>query len=68
MAHHTQTEIQIHTDTCIHTEIQIPFSYFVIFGLFGMHAKDTNFIFGTHTHTQIQKHIETCTHTHTLPF
>ena len=57
MAHHT------HTDTCTqkHTQIQVPFLHFT---LFGIHAKDTNFIFGipqTYTCTDTQ----TCTHINT---
>ena len=57
MAHHT------HTDTCTqrYTQIQVSFVHFTLFGSFGIHAKDTNFIFGipqTYTCTDTQ----TCTH------
>ena len=41
-------------------------SHFALFGSFGIHAKDTNFTFGTPwTHTHIQIHTDTCTYTDT---
>ena len=49
----------LHIDT--YRQIQIPFLHFTLFGSFGIHAKDTNFIFGipqTYTCTDTQ----TCTH------
>ena len=45
----------------MHTQIQIPFSHFAPFGSFGIHAKDTNFIFGT-PQTYIDTDTHTCTH------
>ena len=39
-------------------------SHFVLFGLFGIHAKDTKFINGTHT-THREKYKCTQTHAHT---
>ena len=49
----------------MHTQVQIPFLHFTLFGSFGMHAKDTNFTFGT-PHTHIQVHTkDSCTHTDT---
>ena len=58
MAHHTHTEI------CTQRHIQIPFLHFTLFASFGIHAKDTNFIFGipqtyTCTDTQTYTHIDT---------
>ena len=65
MAHtpHTQRNIDAHRHmhTQIHTDIHIPFLHFTLFGSFGIHAKDTKFIFSipqTYTCTDTQ----TCTH------
>ena len=60
MAHtpHTQTKINVHRH--MHTQIQIPFLHFTLFGSFGIHAKDTNFTFGTpHTHTNTHRLMHT---------
>ena len=44
----TQTHAHTDTDTILH---------FTLFGSFGLHAKDTNFTFGTpHTHRYTQTH------------
>ena len=59
MAHHTHTEIQIHTYTYTHTEI--PFSYFVIFGLFGMHANIFYIWHTTQMHTDTYAILTFCT-------
>ena len=56
----TQGNIKVHS-RLVHTQIQIPFLHFTLFESFGIHAKDTNFIFGipqTYTCTDTQ----TCTH------
>ena len=47
LAHYTHMEIDTHRHmhTHRHTQIQIPFLHFILFGSFGIHAKDTNFIF-----------------------
>ena len=60
MTHHTQTPAHRETQR----QIQIPFLHFTLFGSFGIHAKDTNFIFGipqtyTCTDTQTRIHIDT---------
>ena len=62
---HTHTEKyryrQTHAHTDTHRQIQISFLHFTLFGTFGIHAKDTNSIFGipqTYTYTDTQ----TCTH------
>ena len=49
LAHHIHMEIdtQRHRHMHRHTQIQIPFLHFALFGSSGIHAKDTNFIFGT---------------------
>ena len=60
-----------------HTQIQIDTSFtFCIFGSFGIHATDTNVIFGTphrdtdthsltHIDTHMYRHTQIHTHTHT---
>ena len=53
MAHH------IHTNT--HTHRQIPFSHFILFGLFSIHTKDTNLYLAHQTH----EYWFTQTHAHT---
>ena len=59
MAYHTHTQTHAHRDT--HRQIQIPFLHFTLFGSFGIHAKDTDYIFGIQqTSTCID--IQTCTH------
>ena len=42
-----ETDTHRHMHMHRHTEIQIPFLHFALFGSSGIHAKDTNFIFGT---------------------
>ena len=66
--HHTHTHRNIDTHRHIHT--QTSFLHFTLFGSFGIHAKDTNFIFGipqtytctdTQTCTHIDTHVQTLT-------
>ena len=65
MAHtHTQRERNIDTHRHMHTHIQtqIPFVHFTLFGSFGIHIKDTNFIFGIPhriAHAQTLRHVHT---------
>ena len=47
LAHHIHMEIDPHRHMHRHTQIQIPSLHFAFFGSSGIHAKDTNFIFGT---------------------
>ena len=62
---HRDTYMPMHTHTYTHTQIQIPFLHFALFGSFGIHAKDTNFIFRTPpTYTDTDTHTHTHTHTH----
>ena len=53
-----------HTQKYRYTQIQIPFLHFALFASFGIHAKDTNFIFGT-PHTHRNRYTQTHAHTDT---
>ena len=67
MAHTPNTQRNIDTHRHMHTQThtdryRYQFVHFTLFGLFGIHAKDTNFIFGipqTYTSTQTCSHMDT---------
>ena len=60
MTHHTQK--YRYTQTHAHTDTNTIFA-FCTFGSFGIHVKDTNFIFGI-PHTHGNRYTQTRAHTH----